>query len=175
MLRHCFALAVASVLVTPAFAHITVRPDTGEADRYFQTAFTVPHGCGDGAATIAIREQIPDGIYTVKPQFKPGWIVTTRTRKIDPPLKAPHGPDIIETIDSVEWRGGPLPDTLFDSFGLIVKLPADAGQTLYFPVTQECDKGRVEWSDIPAAGDAHHQDAATHPAPSVTVTPGAQK
>lgn len=167
MLRYSLlALAAASSIATPAFAHITIRPDNGDAGKYFQTAFTVPHACGDDAkATIAIRVQIPDGIYSVKPQFKPGWTVTTKTRKVDPPVKAHHGPDITETISEVEWRGGPLPDSLFDSFGLIVKLPADA-QTLSFPVVQECDKGSVQWADKPD-GD--------HPAPTVRVLTGEQK
>ncbi|TXI11743.1 MAG: DUF1775 domain-containing protein [Rhizobium sp.] len=163
--RNFFALALASSFASPAFAHVTVRPDSGDAGSYFQTAFTVPHGCGDGASTVAIRVQIPDGIYSVKPQFKPGWTESTKTRKVNPPVKAHHGPDITETISEVEWRGGPLPDALFDNFGLIVKLPGDA-QTLSFPVTQECDKGSVQWADKPD-GD--------HPAPIVRAVSGEKK
>lgn len=163
--RTLFALAAASSFAFPAFAHITVRPDSGDAGSYFQTAFTVPHGCGDSAATIAIRVQIPDGIYSVKPQFKPGWTVSTKNRKLNPPVKAHHGPDLTETVSEVEWRGGPLPDALFDSFGLIVKLPGDA-QTLSFPVTQECDKGSAQWTDKPD-GD--------HPAPTIRVIKGDAK
>lgn len=160
------ALAAASSFATPVFAHVTIKPDSGDAGSYFQTAFTVPHACGDGAtATTTIRVQIPDGIYSVKPQFKPGWTVTTKTRKLDPPVKAHHGPDITEAISEVEWRGGPLPDSLFDSFSLIVKLPAST-QSLSFPVTQECDKGSMAWADKPD-GD--------HPAPIVRVVPGVQK
>jgi uncharacterized protein YcnI len=157
------ALAVASGFAMPTLAHITARPAAGEADSYLQTAFTVPHGCDDGAATIAVYVHIPEGVYSVKPQFKPGWIVTTKTRKVDPPVKAHHGPDIAETIDTVEWRGGPLPDALFDSFGLIVKLPS-TDQTLFFPTTQDCDKGSVLWGDEPGGA---------HPAPSIRVTPQA--
>ncbi|TXH05319.1 MAG: DUF1775 domain-containing protein [Nevskiaceae bacterium] len=158
-------LALAGVLAMPAQAHITVHPDAGNADTYFQTDFTVPHACGAGTATIALRVQIPQGVHSVKPQFKPGWTVTTRSRKVDPPIKAHHGPDITETISEVEWRGGPLPDTLYDSFGLIVKLPSGE-QTLSFPVTQTCDKGAVQWSDAPGG---------EHPAPTVRVTTGAQQ
>ncbi|PTU32391.1 YcnI family copper-binding membrane protein [Stenotrophobium rhamnosiphilum] len=166
MLRHTLiALAAASSFATPAFAHITARPDSGDANKYFQTAFTVPHGCGDGASTIAVRVQIPEGVFSVKPQFKPGWTVSTKNRKVDPPIKAHHGPDITETISEVEWRGGPLPDSQFDNFGLIVKLPATA-QTLSFAVTQECDKGSVQWNEKPD-GD--------HPAPTVRVLSGEQK
>ena len=167
MLRYSLiALAAASSFATPAFAHVTARPDSGDAGKYLQTSFTVPHACGDGAtSTIAIRIQIPEGIYSVKPQFKQGWNVSTKVRKINPPIKAHHGPDITEAISEVEWRGGPLPDSLYDSFGLIVKLPADA-QTLSFPVTQECDKGAVQWND---------KEDGDHPAPTVRVLTGAQK
>lgn len=167
MLRHTLiALAAASSFATPAFAHVTAKPDSGDAGKYFQTFFTVPHDCGDDAtSTIAIRVQIPEGVFSVKPQFKPGWTVTTKTRKLNPPVKAHHGPDLTETISEVEWRGGPLPDALFDNFGLIVKLPADA-QTLSFPVTQTCDKGSVQWADKPGED---------HPAPTVRVLTGEQK
>ena len=52
------------------------------------------------------------------------------------------------------WRGGSLPDNLYDTFGLLMKLPDAAGKTLYFPVVQECEKGVHRWIEIPAAGQA---------------------
>jgi uncharacterized protein YcnI len=164
----CGTTAVLIGLAFPALAHITAHPDSSDAGSYFNTAFTVPHGC-DGSATVALRIKIPDGVTAVKPQMKPGWNVTIKTRKLDPPLKAEHGRTISETVDEVEWRGGPLPDTLYETFGMVMKLPDVAGRTLYFPVVQECQQGTHRWIEIPAAGQRWND--LREPAPFVKLTP----
>jgi uncharacterized protein YcnI len=134
--------------VTFASAHVTAQPNEAAADSYFLTAFSVPHGC-DGSATIAVRMKIPDGVTSVKPQMKAGWEVSIKTRNLDKPAAAGHGATVGETVDEVAWRGGPLPDNLFDTFGLLMKLPDAPGQTLYFPVIQECQQGVHRWIEIP--------------------------
>jgi uncharacterized protein YcnI len=163
-----FAAAVLSGGV--ALAHVTMQPNQAVAGGYFQTTFNVPHGC-DGSPTVAIRIKLPDGVLSVKPQMKPGWTVDIKTRKLEGELPKLHGKTITETVDEVSWRGGPLPDNLYDSFGLIMKLPDTAGKTLYFPVVQECEKGVNRWIEIPAAGqrpgDLHE------PAPALRLTPKA--
>jgi uncharacterized protein YcnI len=136
------------MIVTFASAHVTAQPNEAAADSYFVTAFSVPHGC-DGSATIAVRMKIPDGVTSVKPQMKAGWEVSIKTRNLDKPAAAGHGATASETVDQVAWRGGPLPDTLFDTFGLLMKLPDAPGQTLYFPVIQECQQGVHRWIEIP--------------------------
>ena len=167
----CGATAVLIGFASPAFAHITAHADSGVAGSYFDTAFTVPHGC-DGAATVALRIKIPEGVTAVKPQMKPGWTVTIKTRKLDPPLKADHGRTISETVDEIEWRGGPLPDNLYDTFGMVMKLPDTPGQTLYFPTIQECPQATRRWIEIPAAGQRWND--LREPAPFVKLTPKSQ-
>ena len=103
--------------------------------------------------------------------MKPGWTVTIKTRKLDPPLKAEHGRTISETVDEVEWRGGPLPDNLYDTFGMVMKLPDTPGQTLYFPTIQECPQATRRWIEIPAAGQRWND--LREPAPFVKLTPKA--
>jgi uncharacterized protein YcnI len=163
-----FALALAA---GPAAAHITANPNEGVADSYFQTEFVVPHGC-NGAATVAARVKIPDGVISVKPQMKPGWTVTITTRKLDKPLDAGHGRMISETVDEVAWRGGSLPDNMYDTFGLVVRLPNTPGQTLYFPFVQECTQGTHRWITIPAAGQKWND--VKEPAPFVRLKPKTQ-
>jgi periplasmic copper chaperone A len=141
-------LFAGAMSVTFASAHVTAQPNEAAADSYFVTAFSVPHGC-DGSATIAVRMKIPDGVTSVKPQMKAGWEVSIKTRNLDKPAAAGHGATASETVDEVAWRGGPLPDTLFDTFGLLMKLPDAPGQTLYFPVIQECQQGVHRWIEIP--------------------------
>jgi uncharacterized protein YcnI len=127
---------------------VTAQPNEAAADSYFLTAFSVPHGC-DGSATVAVRMKIPDGVTSVKPQMKAGWDVSIKTRNLDKPAAAGHGATVSETVDEVAWRGGPLPDNLFDTFGLVMKLPDAPGRILYFPVIQECQQGVHRWIEIP--------------------------
>jgi len=163
------AVAVAVVAAGPASAHVTLQPTEAVAGTYLQAMLSVPHGC-DGASTVAIRVKLPDGVLSVKPQMKPGWTVEIKTRKLEGELPKLHGKTITETVDEVAWRGGPLPDNLYDSFGLIMKLP-EGGKTLYFPVVQECDKGVSRWIEIPAAGQKPGE--LHHPAPALRLTPKA--
>jgi uncharacterized protein YcnI len=95
--------------------------------------------------------------------MKPGWKVSITRR----PAGRPHSAGA--PVSAVEWRGGPLPDDLYDTFGLVMKLPAAAGQTLYFPVTQECRNGIRHWTGIPANGQKWH--ALPSPAPFVKLLP----
>lgn len=150
LMRALCALPIVAI-VTPAFAHVTAGPNEAVAGNYFQTAFNVPHGC-EGSSTVSVRIKIPDGVTAVKPQMKPGWEVGIKMRPLEKPVDAGHGRMISETVDEVSWRGGPLPDNLFDTFGLVMKLPDTPGKTLYFPTVQECEKGVTRWIEIPAEG-----------------------
>lgn len=156
----------AAICSTHAFAHITAQPNEAVAGSYFETSLKVPHGC-DGSSTVAIQVTIPTDVLSVKPQMKPGWQVDLQTRVIDPPLKGEHGAVIAKAVSAVEWRGGPLPDSLYDSFGLVMKLPDTPGKTLWFPVVQTCENGRREWTGIPAEGQSWH--ALPGPAPFVRL------
>ncbi len=151
----------------PAFAHVTANPDQGAADAFLMTSFTVPHGCG-GSSTVAVRIKIPDGVSSVKPQMKPGWKVDIKMRKLAQPIKGENGAMLTETVDEVDWTGGPLPDSMYDSFGFVMKMPAGAGRTIYFPTVQECEKGANHWINIPAAGQPWHD--VRDPAPFVKLT-----
>ena len=163
------AVALAVLVVHgAASAHVTASPNEAAAGSYFTTSFTVPHGC-DGAATIAVRIKIPAGVSDVKPQMKPGWQATISMRKLEAPVKDEHGNVVTEAVDEVDWRGGPLPNALYDSFGLLMKLPAAKGTTLYFPTVQECVTGVHRWIEIPAAGQQWHD--LQEPAPFVRLTP----
>jgi uncharacterized protein YcnI len=134
-----------------AHAHVTANPAEAPADAYFRTALRIGHGCA-GAATTAVRVKIPEGVLAVRPQAKPGWAIEIKLRKLDAPADLGHGRTVSETVDEIAWRGGPLPDAQFDEFGLVMRLPARAGSTLYFPVVQECEQGVHRWIEIPAAG-----------------------
>jgi uncharacterized protein YcnI len=153
-----------------ASAHVTVQPNEAVAGGYLQTAFSISHGC-DGSATVAVRVKLPDGVLSVKPQQKPGWSVEVKMRALQGPLPSLHGHSITETVDEVAWRGGSLPDHLYDTFGLMMKLPDSPGRTLYFPVVQDCERGVHRWIEIPQAGQGGAE--LREPAPAVRLKPKA--
>ena len=164
--RAAYAAVAMLCASASAAAHITASPDQGVANSYFQTALMVPHGC-QGSSTVAVKVTVPPGVYGVKPQMKSGWLITIKKRPIDPPLKNERGEPINQTVSEIEWRGGPLPADQFDSFGLLMKLPDGAGQTVYLPVLQTGEQGVRNWSAIPAAGQAWH--SLESPAPFVRL------
>jgi uncharacterized protein YcnI len=66
------AAVLASLLVAPAFAHITLQTQQAPVGSYYKAVFRVPHGCA-GSPTTSIKVRIPEGVIDVKPQPKPGW------------------------------------------------------------------------------------------------------
>lgn len=160
------ATALCGLLPAGASAHVTANPNTGEGGRYFETKFRVSHGC-DGSPTKSISIKLPAGTVILKPQAKHGWTVETRKSKLPQPVPAGHGKMATEQFDEVIWTGGPLADDQYDEFGILIKLP-ETVQRLWFPVTQICEEGRHDWTDIPTPTMKWHE--VKSPAPFVTVT-----
>lgn len=144
------ALAAAISLPMTAQAHVTLDTKEAPALGYVRLAIRVPHGC-EGAATTAIRLQVPAGVTAVKAQPKPGWTLTLTAEEAAPS----GGHDSSPPVREVAWRGGPLPDAFYEEFLVRVRMPDGAGQTVWFPFVQECEGGRVtRWIEKPAEGDA---------------------
>jgi periplasmic copper chaperone A len=164
-----FAAVAASMLVAgPVAAHITLVNKTAAPGSNYMAAFRVPHGC-EGAATIAVRIKIPAGVYDVKPVPKAGWKIEISSGKYDVPF-ANKGAQMNEGVTQVSFTGGSLPDGRTDEFVVSVSLADSlkAGTTVYFPLVQECEGGKVErWIEIPAAGKV--ADDYKTPAPGVRL------
>lgn len=149
------AAAALGLLAAPAFAHVTANPGRAEAGDYARILFRVPHGC-DGSPTTALTVHIPKSVQSVTPEFIPGWEAHTT------------GGD---NVRKVTWTGGPpVPADRYFEFGLVMKLPDQPGETLYFPTVQACEQGKVFWTQTPAPGQSGHD--LEHPAPSVALTAG---
>jgi len=155
-------LLLAAILAAPlAHAHVTIDPPTAAAGGYQRLAFRVGHGC-EGSATTSITVQIPEGVMGAKPMPKPGWTIAITVGKLATPVQS-HGKTVTTRVAELSWRGGSLPDAYYDEFVMQVKLP-DAPGRYAFKVAQVCEKGRVDWTEVPAAGA--HADA---PAPVLEV------
>lgn len=148
LLRLAAALAAAAA-ATPAAAHIAADPAQATAGAYQAVRFRVGHGC-DGAATTAVRIEIPAQMVSARPQPKPGWALEI----------AKAG----DRVAAITWRGT-LPADQFEEFAIFFKLPAQAGR-LALPAVQTCGETQIRWTEIPDEGPRPKR-----PAPILTLTP----
>lgn len=132
-------LAVAAA--STCHAHVSLDQKSAVAGSYQTLTFRAGHGCA-GSATTAITIVLPESISGAKAMPKPGWTLVTGARDI-------------------AWRGGPLPDSQFDEFKLLVKLPGTLGKQV-FKVLQQCEQGRADWVELPGV-------TGTHPAPVLEI------
>ena len=152
-----------------ADAHVVLSPDHGAPGAYYAGVVRVSHGC-EGAATTAVRVEIPRALLSAKPQPKPGWTLTLEREPLTPPVRAEGGRMQTQRVKAITWTGT-LPDEQFDTFGISLKLPDKAGP-LYLPTVQTCGATAVRWTDIPAPGRPWH--SVPHPAPALTLDSAAE-
>ena len=145
----CALLAAAS----SASSHVVLDQPAALAGTSYKAAFRIGHGC-DGSPTTAVKVFLPAGFSGAKPMPKPGWTLTTRIEKLAKPYSS-HGRQVTEDVAEITWaavsKDNWLPDAWYDEFTLRGGLPAQAGP-LWFKVLQTCEKGSVDWAQVPAAG-----------------------
>jgi uncharacterized protein YcnI len=162
------ALAALALSGATASAHVTLETRAAPIGAPYKAVFKVGHGC-NGSATMKLRIRVPEGVIAVKPMPKPGWDVQTISGKYDKAHKFFHGTALSEGVKEVVWTGK-LEDRFYDEFVLSTFLSdaLPAGETLYFPVVQECEQGVHRWIEIPKPGSAHDLP---EPAPGVLLQP----
>lgn len=158
-------IAAASLAVAaPAFAHVTLEVQETAIGSTYKAVLRVPHGCGT-EATDAIRIQIPEGFYNVKPMPKAGWTLETVTgpyaRSYDN-----HGTQLTEGVKEIIWKDGSLPNEWYDEFVFRGTFASSLEPgTFHFPTIQQCGSGEEAWIDV--TGDEN----ADLPAPGLTLVP----
>jgi uncharacterized protein YcnI len=164
-------LLVAALAAAPASAHVTITPTDTSAGAYTVLTVSVGHGC-DGSATTALNIQIPEPIMSVTPTLLPGWQVEKQMVQLDEPVEDAHGNSITERVGQVVYTADePLADGYRSAMELSLQLPDAAGETLAFPVVQECVQGETGWTEIAPEGES--ADELEFPAPTVTITEAA--
>lgn len=158
------------LFVAASSAHVTLEKREAQVGAPYKAVLRVPHGC-EGAATIAIRIRVPEGMIAVKPMPKPGWKIDTVKGKYPKTYTYFHGAKLSEGVTEISFSGGSLPDDYYDEFVFTGFLAGElkAGQTLYVPVVQECEKGIHRWIEIPAAGKSSGDFP--EPAPALNLLP----
>ena len=171
MFRELFLGAVGVVAaVCAASAHVTLETKEATVGAPYKAVLRVPHGC-EGAATIALRVRVPDGMIAVKPMPKPGWKIETVSGTYPQTYSHFRNAKLTEGVTEISFTGGNLPDAFYDEFVFTGFLAGDleAGKLLYFPVVQECEKGVHRWIEIPAAGKPASEYP--EPAPALKLLP----
>lgn len=169
-MKTTFAALIALGLSTSAaLAHVTLAVPEAPQGKSYKAVLGVGHGC-EGKTTRKVRVQIPEGVISVKPMPKAGWTIDIVKGPYEKPYDY-YGSKLTEGVKEISWTGE-LPDAYFDEFAfrgyLTDSLPV--GETVFFPVVQECDGDAAErWIEIPAKGqDAHDMES---PAAGLKILP----
>jgi len=163
--------AVAFLCSTGALAHVTLEEPAAVANTGYKAVLRIAHGC-EGSATHTVRVQIPAGFLGTKPIPKPGWKLELQRVKLSEPYDS-HGRKIDETVSEVIWRAQSpevfLADAHYDEFVLRGQTPARPG-VIWFKVQQVCEKGELNWVEVPSTGSSTKGLKA--PAARLEVLPG---
>ncbi|TAG32822.1 MAG: DUF1775 domain-containing protein [Polaromonas sp.] len=150
--RYCAGVLFCALSV-PAAAHVTLEYQVANAGSHYKATFKVGHGCGSSPIKQMVVS-IPAGVQGAKPMPKAGWTLDITRETLAQPI-VDHGKTITEGVTRITWTAKTPADYLqndwYDEFVLRAKLPGKAG-TLYWPVSQVCEQGRVDWADVPKAG-----------------------
>lgn len=167
--RIVLAVGVGAALVltaAPAWAHVTISPQSAPAGSDAVLTFNVPTE-SDTANTTQVEIDFPvdHPIASADVQPKTGWTAKVETVKVAKPIKTDNG-DVTEAVSKVTWTGGKIEPGQFDQFVVSVGLPDDAN-SLEFKALQTYDDGTiVRWiEDTPQGGPEPE-----NPAPVLTLT-----
>ncbi|MEU5532983.1 YcnI family protein [Streptomyces sp. NPDC020362] len=160
------AVAGSAVLAlsAPAFAHVTVQPETPAAKGgYAVVDFKVPNE-RDNASTTKLEVNLPADhpLASVMPQPIPGWNVQVTKSKLDKPLTM-HGEKIDEAVTKVTWTadGKGIEPGYFQKFPLSVgALPENTDQLVFKAIQTYSDKEVVRWIEVPQEGQGEPENPA---------------
>ena len=146
-------LIASALLATPAWAHVALEYQVAPAGSRYKASFQIGHGCGN-SPTRQVTVEIPAGVRGAQPMPKPGWTIEMRREKLPQP-STQHGRSVTEDVTRISWTARSREDALdsahYDEFVLVAQLPQQPGP-LYWPVRQLCDDGRLDWVEVPQAG-----------------------
>lgn len=135
------ALAALLCASTALQAHVTLEYQVAHAAASYKASFKVGHGCG-ASATRQVVVEIPAGVRSAHPMPKPGWQLT---------VDSGAGGEAARVTWTARSAEDALASNHYDEFVLVARMPAQPG-TLYWPVRQVCDQGRIDWVEVPQPG-----------------------
>src|SRR6516164_7373972 len=123
--------AGAAVFVCCASAHVTLETQQAPVGAPYKAVLRVPHGC-DGAATVALRVRVPEGVIAVKPMPKPGWKIETVSGKYPKAYSFFRDEKLSEGVLEISFSGGNLPDSIMTSSCSAAFSPATSNRARCF-------------------------------------------
>lgn len=170
--RMAMVLALACAWAIAAQAHTVLEYKVATAGQSYKATFQVGHGCGT-SPTRQIVVDMPAGVRGAKPMPKAGWRLDVTRDKLAQPYTS-HGRTVTEDVTRISWTAKSAEDMLppeqYDEFVLVGTLPHQAGM-LYWPVQQLCESGRLDWTEVPKAGQKLSD--LKSPAAELQLMPGA--
>jgi uncharacterized protein YcnI len=141
--RLALTLALTGALLTPALAHVTVRPKTVAAGSTPVFTFRCPNERA-ASATIELAIQLPAGtpLKTLRVPPVAGW-----HSRITMGLGG--------AAEVVTWSGGRIAPHAVQTFAIVAGPMPAAGHALFFKAVQTYDNGEVvRWIEQRAPGEA---------------------
>ncbi|MEU6341202.1 YcnI family protein [Streptomyces sp. NPDC046977] len=162
-------LSGAAVLAAavPAFAHVSVQPNSAVKGGYSTVSFKVPNE-EDKASTIKVEVNLPADhpIASVSLQPVPGWTAQVVKSKLAKPITSDDG-SITEAVTKITWTGGKIAPGEFQQFPVSLgPLPDDADQLVFKAIQTYDNKDVVRWIEEQQEG----QEEPEHPAPVLTLS-----
>lgn len=154
----------------PAFAHITITPDSVPGGTAAVLTLHVPNEEAH-ANTTKVDVQIPTShpIAQLLVEPVPGWSISVRTITLSKPITTDDG-TFSQAVSEVIWSGGRIRPGQFQDFTISADPMPSGVSKLAFKSLQTYSNGDVvRWIDLPQPG----QPAPDHPAPTVILTTGA--
>jgi len=169
-------VTVASLLLVggfaaPAFAHVSVNPDSATQGGFATLTFRVPTE-SDSASTLQVQVVFPPGqpLASVSVKPHPGWSYTVVKTKLATPISSDDG-QVTEAVSEITWKADSIATAVqpgqFEEFEVSAgPLPTSASMT--FKALQTYTNGQVvRWIEQSAPGAAEPE----HPALVLTLKP----
>jgi periplasmic copper chaperone A len=167
------ALSVGAVVVAlgvagPAFAHVTVNPNSATQGGYGRVAFRVPNE-SDTASTVKLEVNLPEDapVASVSTMPVPGWTVAVQRRTLATPLTV-HGSQVTDVVAKLTFTaaaGGGVKPGEFQEFPVSMG-PLPEKDQMVFKVLQTYSDGEISrWIDEPVEGGEEPE----RPAPMLTL------
>lgn len=134
-----FAGVGLALIVNPTLAHVSVKPAEVGMGAYQTFSVSVPNE--KDMATVRVRLLIPEGLESVMPNVKPGWMITVSHAEDDMKSEEDHHGSVTEIV----WSGGTIPVGQRDEFAFSAKTPSQETDLIWKAYQTYSDGTIVSW------------------------------
>ena len=150
-------VAAAAIILAgagPAFAHVTVDPDSAPQGSEITLGFRVPNE-EPSSGTVKVQIFFPSDhpVLGVDPESVPDWRDTIHTSSLNPPVKTDDGV-LTSYVSEVDWAGGPIQPGHFQEFFVLAQsLPTGTNEVVFKALQTYSNGSVVRWIDPVSAAN----------------------